>query len=109
MRSAELSRDASSIIPTPSVSRSLFNMDNRCSMHACAVTTLLSTSLRRARTKRLPGHGVICVFVKHVDSVHAELAERGANVIKPPQNYDYGMRDFDVIDLDGNHLTFGII
>ena len=59
-------------------------------------------------TKRLPGHGGICVFVKDVDRVHAELAARGANVIKPPQNYDYGMRDFDVIDLDGNHLTFGM-
>ena len=32
----------------------------------------------------------------------------GAKVLKPPQNYDYGMRDFDVIDLDGNHLTFGM-
>ena len=42
-----------------------------------------------------------------VDSVYAELAARGANVIKPPQNYDYGMRDFDVLDLDGNHHTFG--
>ena len=59
-------------------------------------------------TKRLPGHGAICVFVKDVDTVHAELAARGAKVIKPPQNYDYGMRDFDVVDLDGNHLTFGM-
>ena len=59
-------------------------------------------------TKRLPGNGGVCVFVKDVDSVHAELAARGAKVLKPPQNYDYGMRDFDVIDLDGNHLTFGM-
>jgi len=29
-------------------------------------------------------------------------------VLKPPQNYDYGMRDFDVVDLDGNQLTFGM-
>ena len=43
-----------------------------------------------------------------VDSVHAELVARGAKVIKPPQNYAYGMRDFDVIDLDGNYLTFGM-
>jgi uncharacterized glyoxalase superfamily protein PhnB len=64
--------------------------------------------LAAQKTKRLPGHGGICVFVRDVDRVHAELAERGANVIKPPQNYDYGMRDFDVTDLDGNHLTFGM-
>ena len=38
----------------------------------------------------------------------SELAARGAKVIKPPENYDYGMRDFDVVDLDGNQLTFGM-
>jgi catechol 2,3-dioxygenase-like lactoylglutathione lyase family enzyme len=60
------------------------------------------------KTKRLPGNGGICVFVRDVDTVHAELVARGANVIKPPQNYDYGMRDFDVVDLDGNQLVFGM-
>ena len=59
-------------------------------------------------TKRLPGNGGICVFVKDVDRVHADLASRGAKVLKPPQDYDYGMRDFDVVDLDGNQLTFGM-
>jgi catechol 2,3-dioxygenase-like lactoylglutathione lyase family enzyme len=59
-------------------------------------------------TKRLAGHGGICVFVKDVDALHSELVTRGANVIKPPQNYDYGMRDFDAVDLDGNHITFGM-
>jgi catechol 2,3-dioxygenase-like lactoylglutathione lyase family enzyme len=33
-------------------------------------------------TKRLPGNGGICVFVRDVDGVHAELAARGASVIK---------------------------
>jgi len=60
------------------------------------------------RTRRLPGNGGICVFVSDVDGVYAELAARGAKVLKPPQNYDYGMRDFDVVDLDGNQLTFGM-
>jgi uncharacterized glyoxalase superfamily protein PhnB len=60
------------------------------------------------KTKRLPGHGGICVFVRDVDRVYAELSERGAKVIKPPQSYDYGMREFGVVDLDGNHLTFGM-
>jgi uncharacterized glyoxalase superfamily protein PhnB len=64
--------------------------------------------LAACRTKRLAGNGGICVFVKNVDGVYAELAARGAKVIKPPQNYDYGMRDFDVIDLDCNQLTFGM-
>ena len=63
--------------------------------------------LSASRTSRLPGNGAICVFVRDVDAVHAELVVRGASILKPPQNYDYGMRDFDVVDPDGNQLTFG--
>lgn len=58
-------------------------------------------------TKRRPGQGAICIFVDDVDAVHAEIEARGARVIKAPASYDYGMRDFDAVDLDGNHLTFG--
>ena len=64
--------------------------------------------LSAGQTSRLSGNGGICVFVRDVDAVHAELAARGARIVKPPQNYDYGMRDFDLIDLDGNQLTFGM-
>ena len=59
-------------------------------------------------TKRLPGNGGICVFVRDVDQVHAELVSRGANVVMAPDDYAYGMRDFNVVDLDGNQLTFGM-
>lgn len=77
--------------------------------YACLCRDEVAVHLLAAQeTKRLPGQGGICVFVKDVDGVHAELAARGANVIKPPKNYDYGMRDFDVLDLDGNYLTFGM-
>ena len=60
------------------------------------------------KTKQLPGHGGLCVFVRDVDAVHAELVERGAKVIKAPQDYAYGMRDFDLVDLDGNRITYGM-
>jgi uncharacterized glyoxalase superfamily protein PhnB len=77
--------------------------------YACLCRDEVALHLLAAQeTKRLPGHGGICVFVQDVDRVYAELAERGAKVIKPPQDYDYGMRDFDVVDLDGNHITFGM-
>jgi catechol 2,3-dioxygenase-like lactoylglutathione lyase family enzyme len=77
--------------------------------YACLCRDKVALHLLAAhQTKRLPGNGGICVFVKDVDGTHAELAARGANVIKSPQNYDYGMRDFDVVDPDGNHLTFGM-
>jgi len=76
--------------------------------YACLCRDEVALHLLAAHeTKRLPGNGAICIFVRDVDAVHAELAASGAKVIKPPQNYDYGMRDFDVVDLHGNHLTFG--
>ena len=56
---------------------------------------------------RPAGNGAVCIFVKDVDALHAELVSREAKIVKPPQDYDYGMRDFDVIDLDGNRLIFG--
>jgi catechol 2,3-dioxygenase-like lactoylglutathione lyase family enzyme len=59
------------------------------------------------KTRRLPGNGAVAVFVDDVDAIHAELAGRGANIPKPPQDYAYGMRDFDLIDPDGNQITFG--
>jgi len=64
--------------------------------------------LGAGQTKRQAGHGGVCVFVRDVDAVHTELTARGAKVVKPPEDYAYGMRDFDVLDLDGNQLTFGM-
>ncbi|MET4387413.1 catechol 2,3-dioxygenase-like lactoylglutathione lyase family enzyme [Bradyrhizobium sp. F1.4.3] len=64
--------------------------------------------LAASSTKRLPGHGAICIFVRDVDQIHAEVAGRGARLINRPEGRDYGMRDFDVVDADGNQLTFGM-
>lgn len=58
--------------------------------------------------KRLPGNGAVCIFVDDVDALHAELVQRGAKVLKAPKDYDYGMREFDVADLDGNKIFFGM-
>jgi uncharacterized glyoxalase superfamily protein PhnB len=77
--------------------------------YACLCRDEVALHLLAAqKTERLAGNGGICVFVTDVDRVYTELVERGAKVIKPPQDYDYGMRDFDIVDLDGNHLTFGM-
>jgi uncharacterized glyoxalase superfamily protein PhnB len=43
-----------------------------------------------------------------VDSLYADVIARGADIPKPPQDYDYGMRDFLLYDPDGNQLTFGM-
>ena len=64
--------------------------------------------LAAARTKRLPGQGGLCIFVRDVDRIYAELTGRGARPINRPEDRDYGMRDFDIVDADGNQLTFGM-
>jgi catechol 2,3-dioxygenase-like lactoylglutathione lyase family enzyme len=50
-----------------------------------------------SETKRQPGHGGVNVFVTDVDALYQEL-----------KDYPYGMRDFDITDLDGNQLCFGM-
>ena len=60
------------------------------------------------RTPRQPGHGAVSIIVDDVDMLHADLLKRGARVLKEPRDYDYGMRDFDVADLDGNMIFFGM-
>ncbi len=77
--------------------------------YACLCRDEVSLHLLAAhRTNRLAGNGGICIFVADVDAVYSELATRGAKVLKPPQDYAYGMREFDIVDLDGNQLIFGM-
>jgi uncharacterized glyoxalase superfamily protein PhnB len=64
--------------------------------------------LAASATKRLPGHGAICIFVQDVDRLYAELSGRGARLLNRPEDRDYAMRDFDAVDADGNQLTFGM-
>lgn len=59
-------------------------------------------------TTRQPGQGAVYVFVDDVDMLYAELSSRGARTLKAPATYDYGMRDFDIQDLDGNQICFGM-
>ena len=59
-------------------------------------------------SKRKAGQSAIYVFVTDVDALHRELKSRGARIVNAPRDYPYGMRDFDVEDLDGNSLCFGM-
>ena len=69
----------------------------------------VTVHLQTARdSKRKAGQSAIYVFVADVDALHRELKSRGARIVNGPRDYPYGMRDFDVQDLDGNSLCFGM-
>lgn len=59
------------------------------------------------RTTRQPGHAAANIFTRDVDAYYAEIIARGATAISPPDDRPYGMRDFDILDPDGNSLCFG--
>ena len=59
-------------------------------------------------TKRQAGQGAVNIFVTDVDEQYQELKSRGARTLKEPKDYPHGMRDFDINDLDGNQLCFGM-
>ena len=61
-----------------------------------------------SKTKRQPGQASLYVFVADVDGLFAELKSKGAKTVNEPKDYPYGMRDFNVEDLDGNDLCFGM-
>jgi catechol 2,3-dioxygenase-like lactoylglutathione lyase family enzyme len=46
-------------------------------------------------------------FCDDVDTYHAEVKAKGATISTELKDYDYGMRDFEIEDPDGNTLTFG--
>ena len=60
-----------------------------------------------SETARPAGAAALCVALDDADAVHDELRNSGANVVVPPETRDYGLRDFNVQDPDGNTITIG--
>ena len=47
------------------------------------------------------------VWLDDADALHAELAAKGATVVRAPCNQPYGCRDFEIDDGNGYRLCFG--
>ncbi len=58
------------------------------------------------RSPRRQGPAGCCVYIRDADALHAELQNRGAEVLGPPVSHPWGLRDFTVRDLEGNEITF---
>lgn len=64
------------------------------------------TILLIQRTDQHAGIGSCEAYVRDADALHAELLARGADVQGPPVSHPWGLRDFRVLDLEGNRITF---
>ena len=51
--------------------------------------------------------GDVYLYVDGVDELYAELQQRGATILQPPQVAPYGLREIIVEDINGYRLTFG--
>ncbi|MBT8220537.1 MAG: VOC family protein [Bacteroidia bacterium] len=51
---------------------------------------------------------IIYIFVHDVDSVYKSLITMQVAIQNPPKTWDYGMRDFDILDNTGHRLSFGM-
>lgn len=60
-----------------------------------------------ARTERHGGIGSCYVYVENADVLHAEFRRAGANVVGEPVSQPWGLREFPVLDPEGNRITFG--
>jgi uncharacterized glyoxalase superfamily protein PhnB len=60
-----------------------------------------------AKSERYKGIGSCYVYVDNADALHAELVAKGANVQGEPVSRPWGLREFHVLDPEGNQITFG--
>lgn len=66
-------------------------------LHLCAST----------ENEKRRGQGSTYVFCDEVDAYYAEITAKGAEITSPLNTYAYGMRDFQIKDIDGNLICFG--
>jgi ankyrin repeat protein len=52
-----------------------------------------------------PSRATVYVTVNNVDALYKDYRQRGPNGLKPPENYPWGNREIEVVDLDGHRLV----
>ncbi len=62
--------------------------------------------LLTARTGKSQGIATCCVYVRDADLLYEELRTKAAGVGEPPVSRPWGLRDFTVVDPDGNEIVF---
>jgi len=60
-----------------------------------------------SRTEKHTGIGSAYVYVSDADALYAELEAKGAFLQGQPVSHPWGLRDFAILDTEGNVITFG--
>jgi catechol 2,3-dioxygenase-like lactoylglutathione lyase family enzyme len=84
-----------------------YQQDDLGVMDRDRITLLLIPRMLIPRTELQAGIGSAYVYVADADALHAELLAKGANIQGEPVSHPWGLRDFAIIDPDGNRFTFG--
>jgi uncharacterized glyoxalase superfamily protein PhnB len=58
-------------------------------------------------SEKAAGTSSCYITVDDADAIHAEVQKAGVKVTRAIEDSGYGMRDFNIADLDGNNLSFG--
>lgn len=62
--------------------------------------------LLTARTPQHTGIGSCYVYIDNADDLYDELLAKGAPIPAPPVSQPWGLREFQVLDLEGNRIAF---
>ena len=49
----------------------------------------------------------LSIFVDDVDALYAEYQRSGANIRQPPTDFQWGIREMNIEDIDGHRLRIG--
>lgn len=47
------------------------------------------------------------IFVEDVDALHSDYQKSGANIVQPPTNFPWGVREMNIEDPDGHRFRIG--
>lgn len=69
----------------------------------------VTLALDRSRDGAVPlnQYWAAYVYVRDADALCAELGAKGLEIVRGPEDTDYGCRDFDIRDPDGHLIAFG--
>ena len=53
------------------------------------------------------GENWIYFDISNLDTMYERAKTNGVNITRPPENYPWGMREFNAVDLNGYNIRFG--